>query len=148
MNFKKELSWKLFIIFILQWWREKHFIFQWGCFSCRVLLRTEGEFGKTNTPHLINIIPFFFLKKCHSPFLGFRGITNAMVKKEYRKQIYKVYIKIIVCTLPHFCWKRLGGWTSYQILKKGGGRDRTSIFKAGLLWKRGVTFFEGVAIFI
>ena len=33
--------------------------------------------------------------------------------------------------------------TSYQIFKKGGGLDRTSTFKGGLLEKRGLTFFGG-----
>ena len=34
-------------------------------------------------------------------------------------------------------------WTSYQIFKKKGQIDRTSIFRRGLLEKKWVTFFRG-----
>ena len=34
-----------------------------------------------------------------------------------------------------------------QVFKKWGWLDRTSTFRGGLLGKRGVTFFRGVAIF-
>ena len=53
---------------------------------------------------------------------------------------------LIVCTppLPLFC---CGVWASYQIFKKGGGLDRTSVFRAGC-WERGGWLFSGrVAIF-
>ena len=39
-----------------------------------------------------------------------------------------------------------GGWTSYQIFKKGG-LDTTLIFKGGLVRKRAVTFSRGVCNF-
>ena len=45
----------------------------------------------------------------------------------------------------------LGGWTSYQIFKKGGGGrglDRISIFRGGLLGKRGWTFSGGCSFYI
>ena len=35
----------------------------------------------------------------------------------------------------------LGNWTSYQIFKKGGGLDRTSTFRDGLLGKRAWLFW-------
>ena len=47
-----------------------------------------------------------------------------------------------MCIPPHFCW---GGWTSYQVFKKGeGGLGRTSTLRGWLLKKRGVTFFRKI----
>ena len=48
----------------------------------------------------------------------------------------------IVCTPPPFCWGK-GGWTSNQIFKKGGGLDRTLVFRGELLVKRGWLFSGG-----
>ena len=48
-----------------------------------------------------------------------------------------------MCT-PPFCWE--GGVEPPTIFSKGGGLDRTSTLRGGLLEKRRVTFFRGVAI--
>ena len=39
-----------------------------------------------------------------------------------------------------------GGWASDQIFKKGWWLDRISDFRGGLLGKRRLTFFRGVAV--
>ena len=46
--------------------------------------------------------------------------------------------------LPHLSAR--GGWTSYQIFKKGG-LDRASHFEKGVAGKEGRNFFQGFAIF-
>ena len=93
--------------------------FSGDVFSCRVL-RMEGEFGKTNTPHLINIIPFFFWKNAIPPFWGFVGSPKQWWRNKYRKQIYKAYIKISVHPLP-FLLKETGGLNVLpNFLKRGG----------------------------
>ena len=45
---------------------------------------------------------------------------------------------------PHLSAR--GGWTSYQIFKKGGP-DRASHFEKGVAGKEGGNFFQGFAIF-
>ena len=39
-----------------------------------------------------------------------------------------------------------GSWVSYQVFEKGGGLDKTSIFRGGS-WEKGSGLFHGVAAF-
>ena len=63
---------------------------------------------------------------------------HGLQKRHILGQVY------IVCIVPPPIL--LGGWTSYQILKKG--EDLTLIFVGGLVGKRGVTFSSGRGVVI
>ena len=71
--------------------------------------------------------------------------TNRMVTKKwpYHKEwSFASNCFIIVCTPPLSAGVVVGGgWTSYQIFKKGGF-DRTSTLRGGC-WKRRGNFFQG-----
>ena len=55
------------------------------------------------------------------------------------------FITVIVCT-PPLPFSAVGSWASYQIFKRGqgGGVERISIFREGLLRKRGWPFSGGL----
>ena len=76
--------------------------FSGDVFSCRVL-RMEGEFGKTNTPHLINIIPFFFFEKTPFPLFGVSWDHQSNGEEINIENRYTKLISKSVCTLSHFC---------------------------------------------
>ena len=67
-------------------------------------------------------------------------------KVEFFFLVLYIFISVvyIVCT-PPFCRGEVEAPNKFS--KQGGGRlDRTLTFRGGLLEKRGVTFFRGVAI--
>ena len=104
-----------------------------------------------------NLFPFSCKKAIFANIHSFAEIHKflLLVQKTSNYSNYSVYSNIqypirhhsrnpIVCAPPLPFLLEEGGRTPYQIPKReGGGLDRTSIFRGGLLGKRGSDLFQG-----
>ena len=76
------------------------------------------------------------------PF-GFLHLSISFLEEHFCHDIY--YDNIFIVSTP--LGGGGGGWKHQSIFQRGGGLDKTLIFRGGLVGKKRVTIWRGVAIF-